>query len=162
MAPPKGHPRYGGRQKGTPNRIASLAAKKLAKTELTAEVTVETIRRGALYDVRTLFDAHGNLKPVHQLTEDEAMPIAGIEVQKRKNGEDTDTVVKVRLADRGRYVEMAAKYHALLVDRTEVGITKGLAELLLEIAKARQPLTIETEAIHVARLEPASSSVVGA
>jgi hypothetical protein len=149
MAPPKGHPRYGGRQKGTPNRIASLAAKKLAKTELTAAVTVETIRRGALYDVRRLFDSNGNLRPVHELDEAEAMPIAGIEVQKRKNGEDTDTIVKVRLADRGRYVEMAAKYHALLVDRTEVGITKGLAELLLEIAQARQPLTIDATPLQI-------------
>ena len=75
-----GHPKRGGRRKGTPNKVASLASQKLAQTELSAEVTVEAIRRGALYDPRKLFDEHGSPKPIHELDEAEAWAIAGYEV----------------------------------------------------------------------------------
>ena len=106
----RGHPKRGGRRKGTPNKVSSLAAQKLANTELTAEVAVETIRRGAFYDIGDLFDQHGALRPLHTLTEAQRAMI-GFEVVMRKAaaGDGTvDRVVKVRFVDRARYVEVAA------------------------------------------------------
>lgn len=124
---PKGLPKSGGRVKGTPNRVATMAAVKLAKTELTAEVAVEAIRRGALYDPRKFFDEHGNLRPIHKLSEDEAFAIAGFEViiKNAKAGDGvTDEIHKVKLVNRERFVEMAAKYHNLLKETLDVNVTE--------------------------------------
>jgi hypothetical protein len=118
-----GGQKTGGRRVGSVNKRATLAAQKLAKTELTADVTVEAIRRGALFDIGKLFDNKGNLRPIHTLTEDERFCIAGVEVI-IKNAEagdgHTDRVHKIKVADRARYVEMAAKYHSLLIEKHEV------------------------------------------
>lgn len=108
--------------------------------DLTADATIEQIRRGCQFDIRTLFDAKGNLRPIHELTAEEAMPIAGFEVLKRNvtAGDDkVDTVLKVKLIDRSRYVEMAARHHGLLIERLEL---TGEVTLMEKIAKARQRL----------------------
>jgi hypothetical protein len=132
-----GHPKRGGRRKGTPNKVASLAAVKLALTDLTAEVTVEAIRRGALYDVGALFDRAGDLRPLHRLTEAERFMIAGFEVVMKNAAAGDgkiDRVLKVKLAPRDRYVEMAAKYHALLTEKVEHDVTD---ELLARLDRGR-------------------------
>jgi phage terminase small subunit len=90
--------------------------------ELTAEATCEQIRRGMLYDIRALFDERGNFRPLHELSERDAAMIAGVDVVKRNvtSGDgQTDTVLKVRLVDRAKYVEMAAKHHGLLTEKIE-------------------------------------------
>lgn len=109
-----------GKKKGTKN--ASTRAKEAAVRahhQLTAQATVEQIRRGMMFDVRRLYDRKGNLKPIHRLSEEEATMIASFEVVKRNlttgDGE-TDRILKVKVIDRQKYVELAAKYHGLLKD----------------------------------------------
>jgi hypothetical protein len=130
---PKGLPKTGGRKVGTVNKKATLIAAKLAETELSAASTVEAIRRGALYDIGKLFDAQGNLRPIHQLSEDERFCIAGVEVI-IKNAEagdgHTDRVHKIKVSDRARFVEMAAKYYGLLKERVEVDASDALIAAL--------------------------------
>ncbi len=55
----------------------------LVKTDLTAVLVLEEIRRLAFSDVRTLFDDHGHLKAIHTLTDEEAACIASIKVVRR-------------------------------------------------------------------------------
>lgn len=108
--------------------------------ELTAAATLEQIRRGSQFDIRKLFDKDGNLQPIQKLTAEQAMCIAGFEVLKRNvaaGDGHTDTVLKVKLIDRSRYVEMAAKHHGLLVDKVEVTGEVSFAE---KIARARERL----------------------
>jgi hypothetical protein len=56
----------------------------LAKVGLTAERTKEAIRRGvdavALGDIRKMFDVHGNVRPITELEDAEAVLIGGFEV----------------------------------------------------------------------------------
>ena len=98
-------------------------ARQLEKAELSAEAVLEAIRRVVMGDIRRLFDEHGNCKPIHQLTADEAALIAGYEVV-LKNAEAGDGVVdrvlKLKLKDHAKYVEMAAKHYALLVERVDL------------------------------------------
>lgn len=98
-------------------RLAVLTEQRLAKVGLTVESVLEAIRRQVVGDIRALFDEVGNLKPISQLTEEEASLIAGFEIIK-KNAEagdgHIDTVHKVKLKDQSRYVEMAAKHFSLL------------------------------------------------
>ena len=97
--------------------IAEITRQQLDKVGLTAESVLEAIRRQVQGDIRTLFRPDGSLKPITELTEEEASLIAGFEVIK-KNAEagdgHMDTVHKVKLKDQSRYVEMAAKHFRLL------------------------------------------------
>lgn len=117
----------GGRVAGkSVNKVTALARRKLAEAELSADNTVEAIRRGALFDPRKLFDSNGNPRPIKDLSEAEAWAIRGYEIilKNAKGGDgETDEVLKVQLVDRSRYVEMAAKLHALLTDKMDVNVT---------------------------------------
>lgn len=129
-----------GRPKGPlPATVAKRKAIQHHRT-LTAEATIEQIRRGCQFDIRDLFDDTGNIKPIHLLTEIQATQIAGFEVVKRNmtaGDGHIDQVIKVKLVDRAKYVEMAAKYHGLLMEKVEV---TGEVTLAQKVAAARQRL----------------------
>lgn len=136
--------------------------------ELDAEVVIEQIARGALYDPRNLFDQQGNIKPIHKLTEAEASCIAGFEiVLKNAAAGDgvVDRVLKVKLTDRAKYVEMAAKYHSLLVDKVEVDVNVQLVGSKLDkarLAAARRnvPKRLAEGAIDAVVVEPQKTEKV--
>lgn len=120
----KGGSRPGaGRPRGSLNaKTHAIRARVLRDQELSAETTVEAIRRGQQYDARALFTADGKLKPITELTEEEAWCIAGFEIviKNAAAGDGhTDTVHKVKLIDRGRYVELAAKHQGMLTEKVE-------------------------------------------
>lgn len=114
----------GGRKPGSLNkRTAAIRARLLRDEELTVESTVEAIRRGQNYDIRTLFDKKGEIKPLHMLTEEEAWPIAGFEVvMKNATAGDgkIDRVLKVKLQPRHPSVELAAKHQGMLVEKVDI------------------------------------------
>ena len=113
--------RLGGRPKGTKSRKTILTQQRvLADEALTVETTVEAIRRGALYDVRAYFDEAGNLKPIKDLTEAEAAAIAGFEVLVKNAAAGDghqDIVHKIRLVNRDKYLDLAAKYQGMFIER---------------------------------------------
>lgn len=133
---PKGIPKTGGRKPGSLNkRTRAIKERLLRNEELTVASTVEAIRRGQQYDARQLFDSAGNLRPIQELSEIEAWCIAGFEVviKNAAAGDGhTDTIHKVKLIDRGRYVELAAKHQGMLTDKLEVSAADDLIAALLE------------------------------
>lgn len=172
---PKGLAKTGGRAKGTVNKAVTMASVKLRDTELTAEATVEAIRRGMTGDIGDIFETEpgfqlysrdgpavidaatqkpllvdglpvlewrqgdlmrrwevGDIKPLHKLTEAQRWLVAGIEVvMKNAAAGDgkVDRVLKIKWADRTKYVELAAKYHALLTEKLDIGVTDLGAKL---------------------------------
>lgn len=148
MARPKGQPKLGGRQKGTPNKRTRAVTERLLRDEaLTVETTVEAIRRGQQYDIRKLLDTHGNFRPIHELSEEDAWCIAGVEtiIKNAKAGDGhTDTVLKLKFIDRGRYVELAARHQGMLHDKVDVNISQvgerlDQARLVAHARNARKP-----------------------
>lgn len=113
----------GGRHRGTPNvRTRAIRERLLHDEALTVQNTVEAIRRGQHYDIRRLFDPAGNLRPLHTLSEQDAWCIAGFEIIKKNAAAGdghTDTIHKVKLIDRWRYVELAAKHQGMLTEKVE-------------------------------------------
>ena len=92
-------------------------------------------------DVRKLFDARGRLRPISQLSAEDAAVIAGFEVIiKNAGGGDghQDVIHKVRLTDRARYVELAAKHFKLLTDKLEVNASVNLIERLQRARRRMQ------------------------
>jgi phage terminase small subunit len=102
--------------------VAEGKAKQLKSADLTASRVLEEIRRLALSDVRGLFDEQGNLKPVHTLTDEQAAAIGGIEVKQQRSadGERMDSIVKVKVWDKSKNLEMLAKHFALLTEKIEL------------------------------------------
>lgn len=113
--------------------IKAGQAKRLASTELSATRILEELRRLALSDTRSLFDAHGNLRPIHMMTAEEAACIASLEVIK-KNAEAGDGVIdvvhKVKLWDKTRALEMLAKHFALLTEVVKIDASDALVARL--------------------------------
>lgn len=105
--------------------IAEGQAKQLEQAHLDATETKKVIGWQCRRDIRRLFDSDGNLRPIHTLSEEEASYIDGLDVVKRNvtaGDGQTDTVLKLKLANRQGYVEMAAKHFGLLVDKGEVDL----------------------------------------
>lgn len=102
--------------------VAAGTARQLEKTELTAEMVKERLRLLAFQDIRKLFDEAGNLRPIHQLGDDAAAMVAGLEVIKKNAAAGDgviDTVHKVKVVDAVKPLEMLAKHFGLLVEKVE-------------------------------------------
>lgn len=119
------------KQKHLQEALSVIESKRIRKVELTAELTLNAIRRVLTADIRRMVDEDGNLKPVGELHEDEAALVVGFDtiIKNAEAGDGhTDKVLKYKLVDRARYVEMAAKHFKLLTDITEHKGLEGLAE----------------------------------
>jgi phage terminase small subunit len=93
-----------------------------ADAELSAIRVLEEYRRLAFADVRSFFDANGNVKSMQDLTPEQGSALAGFEVliKNAKAGDGvTDTVHKFRLWDKTRALESLAKHFGLLTERVE-------------------------------------------
>lgn len=105
-------------------RVSEKQASQLEAADLTATRTLEEMRRLAFSNVRNLFDDHGNLKPIHTLSEEDAACLAGLEVVKKNitaGDGQMDTVIKVRVWDKPRTLEMLGKHFSVLTEKVEHG-----------------------------------------
>ena len=140
-------------------KVAQGTHRMLQALDMTAEETMATIAQGMRYDIRDLFDSQGNYRNIKELTKAQAAMISSCEIiLKHAEAGDghTDRVLKVKVVDRARYVEMAAKHFQLLLETiklssslTIVDETLSDEELLawlegmVERAKARSRNVIE-------------------
>jgi phage terminase small subunit len=115
--------------------VAGKKATQLDRADLTAVRVLEELRRLVFSNVQDLFDADGNLKPIQSLTREQAACISSLEVIK-KNAEagdgHIDVVHKLKVWDKTRSLEMAAKHFKLLTDVIRVEDEAGLVSKLLE------------------------------
>jgi phage terminase small subunit len=105
--------------------VREAHAKRLEAADLTAARVLEEIRRIAFATIGDLYDDAGCLRPVKSLPPEVQALIASIETDEIWEGQgDSRKLVghtrKVKLWDKGRHLEMAAKHLSLLVDRSEV------------------------------------------
>jgi phage terminase small subunit len=120
--------------------VKRVMSDRMQKAELSATRVLEELRRLSFSDVRSLFTAKGELRPLHTLTEEEAACIASVEVvMKNATAGDgkIDRVLKIKTWDKTRSLEMLAKHFKLL---TEVIKHEGLGKLDERVAKARARL----------------------
>lgn len=102
--------------------VAAKAAKRLQRADLTADMVQDRIRLLAFQDIRTLYDEQGNLKPIHQLDDEAAAIVGGLEVIKKNAAAGDgiiDTIHKVKVIDPVKPLEMLAKRFGLLIERVE-------------------------------------------
>jgi phage terminase small subunit len=102
--------------------IKARQSAQLDKVNLTAEMVKERLRIIGFQDIRKLFDQDGNLKPLHQLDDESAAMVAGVEVIKKNAAAGDgviDTVHKVKVVDPVKSLEMLAKHFGLLTEKIE-------------------------------------------
>ncbi len=140
---------HGGRRRGagkpkgvklaTTRRREQAQAATLAAIEVTAARTMLELARVAFGDLRTFFDAQGNLKPIPQWTADQGAQIASFEVIKKNAAAGDgviDTVHKFKAWDKVRALEMLAKHFGLLIDKVELSGQVDIVGILQQ-ARAR-------------------------
>ena len=122
--------------------IAAKTAKQLEKVDMTATDVLRAIQRhvkaDGQADARDLFDQDSNLKSIKTLSGPAAMNIGGFDVVKQnvKSGDGVvDTVIKVKIRDQSRYVEMGAKYFKLLTDVLQVTTDEDVVQRILQRRK---------------------------
>jgi len=106
--------------------VQSMIAAKLNESGLSSARTLREIGRVAYADVGEIFDENGNLLSVKQLPEHVRAAIASVKVVKKNlvtgDGE-TDDIHEVKLWDKVKALEMAAKYLKLLDDNRDTNVT---------------------------------------
>ena len=112
--------------------IAEADATDLRDLGITAAAVLRGIAQNAFSDVRQLYGADGALLPVHQLPDDIAMAVAGVEVVERMvpGPDDTPTVQrthKIRLWNKADNLKLLAQYLKLLTETVTVEHTGEMA-----------------------------------
>lgn len=103
--------------------VAERREHQLQSADLTAVRVLQEISRISFSDIRRVFDEVGNLKPLHELTDDEAAAVASVEVviKNAKAGDNqTDTVHKIKHWDKLKALEMAGKHLGVFNEQASV------------------------------------------
>ena len=109
-----------------------------SKMELTTERTLLEIARLAYADPRKLFAADGNLKPIHELGDDEAACVSSLEVEEiTLLGAAVGKVKKIKTWDKNAALDKAMKYHGLYEKDNQRTLLLALRELTDDQLQAR-------------------------
>lgn len=105
--------------------ITAARLKLATKTGATVERVIQEYARLAFLDIRKAFDDEGRLLPIHQIDDDTAAAIAGIETEKlfEGHGEDREqigTLHKVRLADKVRALDSLGEHLGMFPKKVAV------------------------------------------
>ena len=102
-------------------RVAELSKKAASANEVTVERVVGELARLAFFDVRKLVSGDGRPIPLHELDEDSARAIVGLDVATVGNAQQgVGEVLKFKLADKGAALERLGKFLKMFTDRVEV------------------------------------------
>lgn len=104
--------------------IGKKTAKRFEKLELTGDMVIAELRKMAFLDPRKLFAVDGSLIPIHELDDDTAASIAGLEVNELFEGDGDQKhayglLKKIKIADKGVNLERLGRYFKLFTDKVE-------------------------------------------
>lgn len=121
--------------RGFVDRETAKVAKRLA---VTRENVLQRIVRRAMFDHRDLYRPDGTLRPPHELDDDTAPGLAGVEYREMINaeGERVGSISKYKHIDSGRDLEMLAKHLGILTGEGQ-GRKDRLNEVIEALTKVR-------------------------
>lgn len=109
------------------------------RTAVTSDRVLLEAARLALFDPRKLFDDSGNPKPIHELDDDTAAAIAGVEVI-QTGGEEGPTIIKkYKIADKNSALEKLFKHHGLY-EKDHKQANDPIAQFLASMARSALPV----------------------
>jgi phage terminase small subunit len=115
--------------------IEASKAKRIERIEITQDRVLLELARIAFFDMRTLYTEEGQLKKPHELDDNAAAVLAGIDTQSTLLGGDDEegapsTLVtkKVKVSDKVAALTLAMRHMGMLKDKLEVTGEISLAE----------------------------------
>lgn len=102
-------------------QVKRKAAERLADL-IDPDRALREMARLAYSDIREVIDAKGGILPIHQWPKELAAAVSSVEVLKRNvaSGDGhTDDVLKVRLWDKPKNLEMIGKHLGLFIEKVE-------------------------------------------
>ncbi|KPU94712.1 hypothetical protein APR50_10545 [Variovorax paradoxus] len=114
--------------------IEAAKARRIERIELTADRVLTELARIAFFDIRKLYRENGSMKAPHELDDDAAAVLAGVDVLEEFDGRgDERTLIgytkKAKVHDKNSALTLAMRHMGMFKDRLEVEATvKGLRE----------------------------------
>jgi phage terminase small subunit len=145
-------------------RIRELMELQFATMHVDAERVKQEIARIAFQDVRDLYDDKGNLIPPHELSDDAAATIAGIDVEIRGGTTNAQGVTspivetrKIRRADKLGALNLLAKHFKIVGDNDDA--VGNLADALADrLTRARRRAQGAGQPQDVTDIEPSAEN----
>lgn len=126
-------------------RIDELRKMHLKRHQVTIDRVVAELSKLAFLDIRKAFDEEGNLKPIHELDDDTAAAIAGLEVEVRRLAGEPDEELegqphggalkrqhgttarlhKIKLSDKKAALDSLARHLGMFTDKAEISGPNG-------------------------------------
>lgn len=105
--------------------LGAAQGRRAERLEIRADDVLREIVRFAMSDVGKLYDAKGNLLPIHEMPEDARRAVAGVKVFEEFEGSGENRVKvgevrEVKLWDKVRGLELLGKHLKLFTDTIEV------------------------------------------
>jgi phage terminase small subunit len=95
--------------------IAESMADRSSRTGITADRVLQELSRLAFLDIRKAFNADGSLKPLHELDDDTAAAVAGMDVVEIGSGDSVVGVTKkIKLSDKKGALELVMRHLGML------------------------------------------------
>lgn len=109
------------------------------RNDITADRVLKEIARLAFFDPRRLLNGDGTPKAIHELDDDTAAAVAGIDIVTKGN-EDLGyaDVMKIKLADKSKNLELLGRHLKLFTDKIEVDVGADLATRMKEARERTQ------------------------
>jgi phage terminase small subunit len=103
------------------NHVSELRKAQADSAAITVQRVIQELSRIATFDIRKLYNADGSLKNVHDLDDDTAAALIGIDASEivSPDGELTGYLKKVKMADKNKAIEMLMRYFGAFNDRVE-------------------------------------------
>jgi phage terminase small subunit len=111
-------------------RIEELRRLHLKRHEVTVDRVIAEYAKLAFLDIRKAFDDEGRLKGVHDLDDDTAAAICGIEAEELYEGrgesrEHVGRLHKIKLSDKKAALDSLSRYLGMFTDKTELSGPNG-------------------------------------
>lgn len=121
--------------------IAQGMQERSSRTGITADRVLQELGRLAFMDIRKAYNTDGSLKAIHELDDDTAAAVAGMDVAEIGSGEDAiGFVKKIKLSDKKGALELVMRHLGMLSPPGHVDLDSELKRL--EIEKRRAELKL--------------------
>ncbi len=135
------------------NAIQSSLSKRSEKTAVTADMVIRELARIAFADIRTLYREDGSMKLPHELDDDAAATLAGVDTyEETSGGAVTGYTRKSRRWDKAKALELLGKHLGMFPVNGKVELSLGVGDapdaegrrvarrlILEEVRESREP-----------------------
>lgn len=116
--------------------VKQIRDESVERAGLGIDDALNKLRQLLMYDVRKLFHSDGKPKSVHELDDDTAMAVVGIDVVTSGNAETgIGEVRKYKLADRVAALDKAMRYHNLF-EKEHKALADAITGVTVKLIKA--------------------------